>query len=264
MSALTLPEPPAPDATAPARGPSADAAAGGILPLALADLRYETDGKVLIDDISLVLEAGPRTVILGPNGAGKSLLLRLCHGLIKPTAGTVRWRGPDARHAPRRQAMVFQRPVMLRRSVAANVAYALSLRGLPRARRKDWVAEALDMAGLGDKAQQPAGVLSWGEQQRVALARAWVLHPEVLFLDEPTSSLDPAATRAVERIIGVFDAAGTKIVMTTHDIGQAKRMGDEVLFLHHGRLIERSPAKAFFDRPQRKEADAFLKGELLW
>ena len=261
MSALTQPEPSVPEA---APCPPAEVATGGILPLELSGLCYRADGKTLIDDFSLTLDAGPRTVILGPNGAGKSLLLRLCHGLIKPSAGTVNWRGPDAAHAPRRQAMVFQRPVMLRRSVAANVAYALSLRGLPRARRKDWVAEALDMAGLGDKAQQPAGVLSWGEQQRVALARAWVLHPEVLFLDEPTSSLDPAATRAVERIIGVFDAAGTKIVMTTHDIGQAKRMGDEVLFLHHGQLVERSLAKPFFKRPQSEEADAFLKGELLW
>jgi tungstate transport system ATP-binding protein len=239
-----------------------------ILPLRLAGLAYEAEGKRLVDGITLDLEAGPRSVVLGPNGAGKSLLLRLCHGLIAPSAGRVVWQGPAAALSPdavrRRQAMVFQRPVLLRRSAAANIDYALALRGLSRRARRPLVEEALARVGLAALAARPARVLSGGEQQRLALARAWALHPEVLFLDEPTASLDPAATRAVEEIIEVFHRAGTKIVMTTHDLGQARRLADEVLFLHKGRLLERAPAEAFFQRPTTREARAFLAGDLLW
>jgi tungstate transport system ATP-binding protein len=239
-----------------------------ILPLRLDGVVYAAKGKRLIAGIDLALEAGPRSVILGPNGAGKSLLLRLCHGLIAPSAGSVRWLGPAAALAGdavrRRQAMVFQRPVLLRRSAAANVDYALKLRGLARASRRPIVSEALALVGLAELAARPARVLSGGEQQRLALARAWALRPEVLFLDEPTASLDPAATRAVETIIAAFHGAGTKIVMTTHDLGQARRLADEILFLHQGRLVERASAADFFHSPATAEGAAFLKGELLW
>jgi tungstate transport system ATP-binding protein len=232
-----------------------------ILPGRLDGLCFEAGGRRLIDSLTLVLEAGPRTVILGPNGAGKSLMLRLAHGLIAPSAGRVAWQRPNA---ARRQALVFQRPVMLRRSAAANVDYALALRGIggtERARRRDSV---LERTGLADLARRPARVLSVGEQQRLALARAWAIEPEVLFLDEPTASLDPAATRAVEEIVGAFHRAGTKIVMTTHDLGQARRLADEIVFLHRGRLVEQAPAETFFDAPASAEARAFLKGDLLW
>ncbi len=239
-----------------------------ILPLELDRVSFEAGGKRLIEDLTLAFEAGSRTVILGPNGAGKSLLLRLCHGLLKPTTGRVTWCGPGAAASSdrlaQRQAMVFQRPVMLRRSVAANVAYALSLNGAKRKDRGALVAEALEKTGLSRLAERPARVLSSGEQQRLALARAWALQPEVLFLDEPTANLDPAASHAVERIINGFHQAGTKIVMTTHELGQARRLADEVLFLHWGRLVERSPADSFFTQPRTPEADAFVRGELLW
>ncbi|MFQ5784483.1 MAG: ATP-binding cassette domain-containing protein [Alphaproteobacteria bacterium] len=236
----------------------------GILPLVLDDVCFDAGGERLIDRLTLTLEAGPRTMILGPNGAGKSLFLRLCHGLLRPTAGTVRWRGPGAATALAHQAMVFQSPVMLRRSAAANVAYALAVRGVARTRRGKIVARALARVGLEDAARQPARTLSLGEQQRLSLARVWALEPHVLFLDEPTASLDPAATRAVEAAIDAIHRAGAKIVMTTHDLGQAHRLADEILFLHRGRLVERSPADAFFAGPQSPEAAAFLKGELLW
>jgi tungstate transport system ATP-binding protein len=232
-----------------------------ILPGRLDGLCFEAGGRRLIDGLTLALEAGPRTVILGPNGAGKSLTLRLAHGLIAPSAGRVAWQRTDA---ARRQALVFQRPVMLRRSAAANIDYALALRGIggvERARRRDEVLERTGLAGL---ARRPARVLSVGEQQRLALARAWAIAPEVLFLDEPTASLDPAATRAVEEIVGAIHEAGTKIVMTTHDLGQARRLADEIVFLHRGRLVERAPAETFFDTPASAEARAFLDGDLLW
>ncbi len=236
---------------------------GSILPLDLAGVRYEVAGKPLIDELSARFAAGPLSVVLGPNGAGKSLLLRLCHGLLRPTRGQVSWTGASAAQARRRQAMVFQRPVLLRRSAAANVAYPLALRGVSRSQRRARAAEALARAGLTALAERPARVLSGGEQQRLALARAWVTEPEVLFLDEPTSSLDPAAMRAVEELIVMIHDAGTKIVMTTHDLGQARRLADEVLFLHAGRLIERAPAERFFSEPRTAEAAAFIKGDLV-
>ena len=235
-----------------------------ILPLTFQDVSFEIGGIRLIKDLNCTLEAGPRTMILGANGAGKSLFLRLCHGLIRPTTGRVLWQGAKGRDPADAQAMVFQRPVMLRRSVAANVDYALKLRGMAAAERRAAVEDALGHTGLRRLADNPARVLSVGEQQKLALARAWALQPEVLFLDEPTASLDPAATHAVEQIINAIDAAGTRIVMTTHDLGQARRLGDEVMFLNRGRLLEKALAERFFSEPENDLAQAFLKGELLW
>ncbi len=236
--------------------------ARAILPLALDGVCYDAGGTRLIHGLTFTLAHGPRTVILGPNGAGKSLTLRLCYGLLRPSAGAVRWADPAA--APRRQAMVFHHPVMLRRSAAANVAYALALKGVPRARRGALAAQALARVGLDHLAGRAARALSAGEQQRLALARAWALEPEVLFLDEPTASLDPAATRAIEEAIDAVHASGAKVIMTTHDLGQARRLADEVLFLHHGRLLEHGPAESFFAAPRSREAAAFLNGDLLW
>ena len=233
-----------------------------ILPLTLQDVSYSSGGQPIIGGVSLRIEAGPSTILLGANGAGKSVLMRLMHGLLQPTAGAVRWSEPDV--ARRRQAMVFQRPVMLRRSALANVTYALALAGIPAAEGEAQALAALDEVGLRHLAARPARVLSGGEQQRLALARAWALHPEVLFLDEPTANLDPAATRDIEAVIRAFDAAGTKIVMATHNLGQARRLGDEVLFLHEGRLAEQAPVERFFRSPASPEAAAFIKGELPW
>lgn len=235
-----------------------------ILPLVLTDVCYDAGARRLIESVSCAFAAGPRTVVLGPNGAGKSLLLRLCHGLIRPSAGEIVWRGAAGRDPLPSQAMVFQRPIMLRRSAAANVEYALSVHGVPRRERAAIVAEALARTGLSRLARRPARVLSVGEQQRLALARAWALGPQVLFLDEPTANLDPAATAAVEDIVNAIHAAGTRIVMTTHDLGQARRLADEVMFLHQGRLVEHAPAGAFFAGPKSAVASAFLKGELVW
>ncbi len=235
-----------------------------ILPLSLDRVCYDIGGRRLIDNLSCTLAAGSRSVILGPNGAGKSLTLRLCHGLLRPTSGSVRWLGPGASTAPARQAMVFQRPVMLRRSVTANIAYALAVRGVARRLRGELVAQALARVNLEEAADRPAHALSHGEQQRVAIARAWVLEPEVLFLDEPTANLDPEGTRTVEEAIEAVHRSGAKIIMTTHDLGQARRIADEVLFLHRGRLVEHAAAEDFFAAPKSREAVAYLKGELLW
>jgi tungstate transport system ATP-binding protein len=233
-----------------------------VLPLVLENVCYAAGGREIIRSISCEIAAGPRSVILGPNGAGKSVLMRLSHGLLAPTAGRVVWRGSRDRGRPREQAMVFQRPVMLRRSALANVMYGLKLAGVGRNERKLRAHDVLEAVGLASVAHKPARVLSGGEQQRLALARAWALGPEVLFLDEPTANLDPGATRDVETIIGQIHAGGTKIVMTTHNLGQARRVGDEILFIDGGRLLERSPVDLFFPLPTTREAAAFIKGEL--
>jgi tungstate transport system ATP-binding protein len=234
----------------------------GILPLRLENVSFAAAGQPIIDDVTVDIAAGPSTIILGANGAGKSVLMRLMHGLLAPSAGRVIWSGGEGERIRRLQAMVFQRPVMLRRSALANVVYALHLFGIRNSEKM--AMEALDEVGLRHLAHRPARVLSGGEQQRLALARAWALHPQVLFLDEPTASLDPGAAREIELIIKAFDAAGTKIVMATHNLGQARRLGDEVLYLHGGRLVERSAVERFFKAPATPEAAAFIKAELPW
>jgi tungstate transport system ATP-binding protein len=236
----------------------------GILPLALRELRFAAGGRSIIDGITADIMAGPTTIILGANGAGKSVLMRLMHGLLPPTSGTVTWHVPDAVRVRRGQAMVFQRPVLLRRSALANIVYALELARVAEAEREQQAIDALREVGLAEVAHRPARVLSGGEQQRLALARAWALHPEVLFLDEPTANLDPGATREIENVIKAFDASGTKIVMSTHNLGQARRLGDEVLFIHQGRLAEQTPVDQFFRQPASVEAGTFIKGELPW
>jgi len=235
-----------------------------ILPLSLDNVVYASNGQPIISGVSLAIDAGPSTIILGANGAGKSVLMRLMHGLLAPSAGSVRWNEADPASVRRRQAMVFQRPVMLRRSALANVTYALALAGMAPGERDAQALAALDEVGLRHLAHRPARVLSGGEQQRLALARAWALHPEVLFLDEPTASLDPGATREIETVIRAFDAAGTKIVMATHSLGQARRLGDEGIYLQAGRVMERAPIEEFFARPATAEAAAFMKGEVPW
>ena len=235
-----------------------------LFPLVLHEVCFEVAGQYLIDHISCVIEAQPQTLVLGPNGAGKSLLLRLCHGLLRPSSGSIRWHGLDVHAARRYQAMVFQRPILLRRTVAANISYALRLRGMPWRQRRTAVHEALQQAGLGELGGRSARQLSGGEQQRLALARARVLKPQVLLLDEPTANLDPAATKAVETLLAQISASGTRIIMTTHDLGQARRLADAVLFLHRGRLLEHAQATEFFSRPKSKEAAAFLEGRLVW
>jgi tungstate transport system ATP-binding protein len=238
--------------------------ADSLLPLSLEQVSFAAGGRTILSGIDLVLAAGPRTVVLGPNGAGKSVLARLCHGLLAPTQGVIRWAHPEVPGAPRRQAMVFQRPVLLRRSVVGNLLFALRVAKVPPTERDARAHSTLASVGLMHYAHRPARVLSGGEQQRLALARAWMLRPEVLFLDEPTANLDPGATREIESIIESIHASGTKIVMITHNLGQAQRLADEIIFLDRGRVAERASVDRFFRQPATAEAETFLKGELPW
>jgi tungstate transport system ATP-binding protein len=225
------------------------------LPVAFEETSLRIGDVTILDRVNLRLSPGAPTVLLGPNGSGKSTMLRAAMGLAAPSSGRITWGG---RATPgERLAMVFQRPVMLRRTAAANIAYALGRRDDAR------VAELLAQVGLAALADRPARRLSGGEQQRLALARALARDPEVLFLDEPTASLDPAATKSVEDIIRDVAASGVKIVMATHDIGQARRLAGDIVFLVRGRLVERAEAAAFFNATQTVEAAAFLRGDLV-
>jgi len=231
-----------------------------IFPLELHQVAFGHNGHAIVSDLTLSLAARSRTVILGANGAGKSVMMRLMHGLLQPTEGRITWGNTTGR--PTAQAMVFQRPVMLRRSALANIVYALKLTGLEHTECEQRAEKSLKRVGLSHLAHRSARILSGGEQQRVALARAWALAPRILFLDEPTASLDPAAAREVERVITDIAASGTKIVMTTHNLGQARRLADEIVFIDQGRIVEQTPAPDFFKQPRSAQAAAFLEGEL--
>ena len=222
------------------------------------DVAFSHQGKPLFGPCSFSLAGDGPTLEMGPNGAGKSLLLRLAHGLLPPDEGRVSW---SSEGRPR-QAMVFQSPILLRRSALANLTHALAVNNIPGKTRKQLAVDALARFGLSACANTPARVLSGGEQQRLALARAWVLSPAVLFLDEPTSALDPAAVKAVEAAVREFHQRGTRIVMTTHDLHQAKRLAGDVLFLSGGKVREHTPADSFFNAPVSREAQAFIAGEL--
>ena len=219
-------------------------------------------GRRLLGPLTLRLAEAGLSVVMGPNGAGKTTLLRLLHGLERPQAGALHWPG-GAHDALGRQAFVFQAPILLRRSVLANIAYPLRLAGASRAAARAAAAERAAEAGLGDHLDRPAQALSGGEKQKLALARALIRAPEVLLLDEPCASLDNAATRDIEAMLRRIRAAGTRIVMSTHDLGQARRLADDVIFLHAGRLIEAAPGAAFFAAPRTPEAAAHLRGDLL-
>ncbi len=240
--------------------------ASPMLPLQVTGLGYQTGGKRLLEGVSLTIQPGRLCVIMGANGAGKSVLLRLLHGLLgHQHEGSVAWNGELAGESVfKQQAMVFQKPVLLRRSVAANLDFALRLHGdADRAALRRRRNELLETVGLLPRADQPARLLSGGEQQRLALARACACEPRVLFLDEPTASLDPASVQIIEQIVLERHRKGCAILFVTHDIGQARRLADDIVFLHQGRLAEFTPAEQFFDSPASEAGRAYLAGRLM-
>jgi tungstate transport system ATP-binding protein len=226
------------------------------LPVMLQDVRMASGKVTILDSVSLTISPGAPTVLIGPNGSGKTTLLRVLMGLLTPTSGRVTWGGRE-NAPPERRAIVFQRPVMLRRSAEANVRYALGRDDPAR------IAELLALVGLSGLERRPARRLSGGEQQRLALARALARDPELLLLDEPAASLDPAATKAIEDTVRAVAARGVKVMMSTHDLGQAKRLAGDVVLLHRGRMIETGAASGFFANPRTDAARKFIAGELL-
>jgi tungstate transport system ATP-binding protein len=224
--------------------------------IAFDQVTVAVNGVTQLDRLSLRLATGQPTVVIGPNGAGKTTLLRAAMGLTTPGHGTIRG-------VPERRAIMFQHPTMLRRSVAANLDYALKAATVPRGERAGRRDELLALVGLAELAERPARRLSGGERQRLALARALARDPAVLFLDEPTASLDPAATKAFEDLIRAIAERHIKVVMATHDLGEARRLAGDVVLLHRGRLVEAGAAPQFFEMPRTEDARRFLAGELL-
>jgi tungstate transport system ATP-binding protein len=232
------------------------------LPIVFDAVSVAVGGITILDRMSLAFEPGMPTVLVGPNGAGKTTVLRVAMGLVAPTSGLITWGGRTER-AARRCAIVFQRPVMLRRSAASNLRYALKAARAPHAELDARIDELLALVGLNGLGDRPARKLSGGEQQRLALARALARDPQVLFLDEPTGSLDPAATKAVEDVVRSVAARGIKVVMSTHDLGEARRLAGEIVLLHRGSMIERADAETFFAAPKSEAARRFIAGEVL-
>ncbi|WP_316013575.1 ATP-binding cassette domain-containing protein [Roseobacter sp. HKCCA0434] len=231
-------------------------------PVRLDGVGLRAGSRTLLSGIDASFGLSPVTVILGPNGAGKTQLLRLVAGLARPDSGTIRYAWPP-RPEKHRTALVFQRPVLLRRSAIGNLTHALAQYGVPRRDRRARAQELLRFADLEHRATAPARALSGGEQQRLALARALGAAPDMLLLDEPTAHLDPRATAGVEALVARVVADGVRVVLITHDIGQARRLASEIVFLHAGRLTEQTPANRFFARPASAEARAYLQGDLL-
>jgi len=225
---------------------------------------FGTEGQQLLDHVDLTIAGSGILIVMGPNGAGKSLLLRVLTGLVPINDGSISWAGkPALGNAVRRIGFVFQKPVMFRRSVLENVTFVLRQAGLSKDESGDRAADALTDADLMHLADAPARRLSGGEQQRVAIARARAIDPEILFLDEPTAHLDPASTAIIEKMILDAKSRGTHIVHVTHDLGQAKRLADDIIFLHQGKLVEHGRAEAFFAGPKSKAAQAFVAGDLV-
>lgn len=225
--------------------------------VSFSNVSFAINGTELLKDINLTLNKGAFTSVLGPNGAGKSLFLRLCHGLLPPTAGNLSW-GVD-QHRPA-QTMVFQKPVMLRRTALENISYVL--RNYPKAERAQRAQQALKWAGLQHLSERMATVLSGGQQQRLAIARAWALKPEVLFLDEPTASLDPDACDQVEAYLKAMHESGIQILMSTHNLAQARRLAEEIIYIQDGKVMAHQPVKEFFTQPACEEAHQFIKREI--
>ena len=206
--------------------------------------------------VSISVARGELVALVGPNGSGKTTLLRAMHGLLR-MEGT-RALGPQAQ----RQAMVFQRPFMMRLSVRNNLRLALWLAGVPRAQWDERCAAALARVALQGLEERPARALSGGQQQRLAIARAWAVQPTLLFLDEPTASLDPTAKKEVEALLAGFAADGMTLVMSTHNLGQAKRLASRVVYLEDGEIHADLPTAQFFDGALQGRARQFVKGEM--
>ncbi len=237
---------------------------GSALPLVLSGVGYEVGGQILLHDINFSIGSDRVTVILGPNGAGKTLLLRICHGLIKPSCGLVKWQNPVAARHASAQTMMFQQPVLLRRNVRRNIEYAMKVCDVAKPSRGKRLDAALSISGLAAIADRQASKLSGGEKQRLALARCWAVKPQLLFLDEPTAHLDPSAARKIEAMVVEIQREDTCVVMVTHDLALARRLADRIVFMHRGCIVEHRDGAEFFASPASPAASAYINGELYW
>ncbi|MEM8794399.1 MAG: ATP-binding cassette domain-containing protein [Pseudomonadota bacterium] len=234
-----------------------------LFPVGVEEAIVQKRGKRLIGPVTASFDKGGPHIVIGPNGAGKTTLLRLIHGLERARAGHVSYGSCELREAYRRQSFVFQKPIMLARSALENMMYPLRLHGVSRGEARSQAEAALDAVGLSESTETRATFLSGGETQKLAIGRALITKPELLILDEPTASLDGSATRDIENLIMKAAEDGVEIIMTTHDMGQARRLAACIFFLHHGKLVEKTDAAAFFAKPQSEAAHRFINGEII-
>lgn len=232
------------------------------LPLTIKNLVYTHHRTSLIKNIDLAINTGGNTIILGHNGAGKSLLLKLLHGVIAPTQGNIFWNTTTPTSNQYWRTLLLQKPTFFQRSVRYNLEFVLRVAGIPIAQKESLFQQALEVCGLKELSERNANSLSGGQQQRLSLARAWVLQPDVLLLDEPTVALDPPASLVFENILQQFKQTHTKVLMTTHDLAQAKRLADEIIFIDKGEILEQREATEFFAAPDSVAACNFLLGKL--
>ena len=233
-----------------------------ILPLTVKNVTVRKRGKVLINSASAYFGETGFTVVMGPNGSGKTTLLRTLHGLERLRSGSLSW-NVDLPTAQSHQAFVFQTPIIMRRSVLDNIAYPLILNGTDKKSAKNQARQWMDTVGLQASEGMEAHFLSGGERQKLAIARALIITPQVLFLDEPTTNLDGRSMREIEAILAQAYQSGTRIIMTTHDLGQARRLATDIVFLHNGHIAETAAAKQFFKKPKTLQARAYLKGDIV-
>ena len=233
-----------------------------ILPLVVRDALVRRRGKVLVGPVNLTVAESGFTIVIGPNGSGKTTLLRMMHGIERLSGGTLNWAAPVAT-ARKRQSFVFQTPIVMRRNVRDNLAFPLQLTGTPRNEARQKAEEWTLRCDLKEAFMRPARVLSGGERQKLALARALIRSPEILFLDEPCANLDGRATREIEELLREANCQGTRIVMSTHDMGQARRLADDIWFIYKGLVHETGAVERFFDQPATKEAQTFIDGGIL-
>ncbi|MDE0588870.1 ATP-binding cassette domain-containing protein [Halocynthiibacter sp. C4] len=233
-----------------------------ILPLELQEVVVAKRGRRIVGPVTYTLAGAGTTIVIGPNGSGKTTLLRMMHGLERTSEGRLRW-AQAFNAASERQSFVFQSPIIMRRSVLDNLAYPLTLAGKSRKEANEAAARWAAKVGLASRLQQNASRLSGGEKQKLALARALIREPDVLFLDEPCANLDGKATRVIEGVLQDAKSNGTRLVMSTHDMGQARRLADDVIFMLGGQIHECAPAQDFFNSPATPETEQFLRGDIV-
>ncbi len=236
--------------------------AASILPLKLSGATAHFRKKSLVGPVDLTIAGRGITMVIGPNGAGKTTLLRLMHGLQRLSGGTIEWAQKNAL-VQRKQAYVFQSPIMMRRRVIDSIAFPLTLHGMDKKSARHQAKIWAGRVGLDHVLHSWAPMLSGGEKQKLALARALIYQPEILFLDEPCANLDGRSTRDIEAILQETQQAGTRIVMATHDMGQVRRLGSDVVFIYRGKVHEQGDMQTFFAAPQTPEAQAFIKGDIV-
>ena len=230
------------------------------LPIYIKDLSLILDERKILSSLNLSINSDDVTVIMGPNGAGKSIFLKILNGILTPTSGCITWNNKKQfSDTLNKQAFVFQKPILLRRSVIANLDYMDSVLGYKKKISKD---RLLKIVQLQKQKNQPARMLSLGEQQRLSLIRSLMLRPNLLLLDEPTANLDPASTKIIEDIILNLKMMGIKIIFVTHNILQAKRIADEIIFLNEGKMVEHLNKQEFFSNSKSIEVQNYLNGIL--